>query len=297
MADEMNSALAAPPKKAALGFMLTNWDEVYRAATQLSKSGLVPEYLRGKPEDMLVILLQGSALGLDPVTSYQNIYVVKGRPFMASLLRQAIVRNSSECEYIRLVESTAKQATYETKRRGEAATRMTYTYAQAELSGITKQNPKYQTEPDVMLRRRCVSRLLDEVYPDILKGLGDRDEDPGALEYLQRADADAMARTAPPPTEVKKKPVPVKVETKPVEEAQYEEPLDETPPAPPEAPAQADDGAEHPAFVRLAEATTKSEIDEASKLGGAELPKGHPLRESFGKAVAERRRAIAQGGA
>lgn len=292
----VNPTSATHSRSNALGFVLSNWGEVRTAADELSKSGLIPDYLRGKPADVLVILLQGSALGLDPITALTNIYVVKGRPFMASLMRQAIVRNSVECEYIRIIESTAKQCTVETKRRGDPApVRQTYTYAMAELSGITNQNQKYRTEPDVMLKRRAMSRLLEDVYPDVLRGLGDRDEDPGALEVLQRADAAAMAKTAPPPSEVKKKPVPVSAEPAP-EEAHFEEPA----PAEPvltEPLATAGDGfvEEHPAFVRLAAASSKAEIDEASKLGGKELPKGHALRDAFAVAVSNRRRDVEQG--
>ena len=75
-----------------------------------------------------------------------------------------------------MVESTGKQATYETKRKGEPEpTRLTYTYEQAVAAkfvhGKEGKIKNQWLEPTALLRWRCAVALARIVYPDTVTGL------------------------------------------------------------------------------------------------------------------------------
>lgn len=152
-------------------------------ADQLAKSSLIPTALRGKPADVLVILMKGQELGLSPIQSLSEVSVIEGKPSSSAALKVALcVRRPDICEYFRMTESTATKATYETKRAGNEPVSLSWTIEQAKTAGLTgKQN--WQRHPDAMLRARCSSALATAVYPDLVQGLmtfDEADEIPGS---------------------------------------------------------------------------------------------------------------------
>ena len=86
-------ATAAPMHIApANPFEPQNLDQAMKLAETVSKSGLVPSALRGKPADILIAVQLGMELGLSPVQALQNIMVVNGRPSMWGDLVMALVK-------------------------------------------------------------------------------------------------------------------------------------------------------------------------------------------------------------
>lgn len=147
-----------------------------RLADRLARSGLIPEALRGKPGDVLIVLMTGHELGLAPMQALRGLHVVNGRPIMAADLAVALVKRSPACGHFSLLESTDARATYETQRRGEPGkTRLTWTIEQADAAGLLNRGPWKQT-PAAMLRARCALALARAVYPDLLMGIYDPDE-------------------------------------------------------------------------------------------------------------------------
>lgn len=168
--DQRTSAMQRM-ERSEKGFLLSNMDEAWKVAGMLAKSGLMPDALKGKPEDILVVLMTGAELGLSPMQSIREVYVVKGKGFVGALLRVALVKQSSQCIRWKLVESTEQVAVIETERRGEGVTRMQYALKDAERAGLLG-NDNYKKNPALMLRRRCATQLADEVYPDVVRGVG-----------------------------------------------------------------------------------------------------------------------------
>ena len=178
------AVITAQAPKAPLAFMPSSWDDAFRIAKYLSETGLTPDALRGKVYDLLYIIATGQEFGLNPIQSIREIVIVKGKPYLSALLRIGFVKTSPECEYFRLVESDNTKATFETKRRGEGITKLTYTIEDAKLAGLYGRKDKdgkllddnWNKSPGLMLRRRCGSQLADEVYPDKTRGSRDREE-------------------------------------------------------------------------------------------------------------------------
>lgn len=75
-----------------VGIPLNGLDEAYRLAQALALSGLLPAALRGKPSDVLAIVLYGQELRLAPMQSLQAIYVVRGKPQLSADLWTAMAR-------------------------------------------------------------------------------------------------------------------------------------------------------------------------------------------------------------
>ena len=119
----------------------------------------------------------GAELGLSPIQSLQNIYVIKGKAILSSHAILAIVmRRRDVCKYFRLVESTAERATYQTLRDGyPEPSSFTYTLDDARRANLLS-NPTWKNHPAAMLRARCGTSLARAVYPDLILGLYDEEE-------------------------------------------------------------------------------------------------------------------------
>lgn len=200
------------PQREPLSFMPKNLDEMWRISEMISKSVLAPPALQGKPYDVQLVLMTGWELGLTATQSLRDIDVVKGRTYMRALLKVALVKQSPVCEFFRLVESTEKKAVFETKRRGEGLTSFEFSYEDAVRAGVINRvgrdgqplsEDNWTKWLRLMLRRRCASQLADEVYPDVVRGISDKED----LEEQREREVNAapVARigltTAPPPPE------------------------------------------------------------------------------------------------
>ncbi len=173
-------------------------------ADRLAKASIVPEALRGKPADILIVLLSGHELGLSPMQALRSVAVVSGKPVLAADLVVALVQARTDvCEYFELIESTDRIATYETKRRNrKTPTRMSFTIEDAERAGLLKQ-PAWRAYPRPMLRHRCASELAREVFPDIVLGLYVQEELPDLVQSGSVIDVPVTVAPPPPPAPTK----------------------------------------------------------------------------------------------
>jgi hypothetical protein len=168
-----NQALAFLHDGAAL-------DHRYRLAKAFSMSGMVPPHFQGKPEACLVAMLYAEQLGEHPMLLFQEMSVINGRPNTSSrfaisranksgLLQGPITWKSKGTGDA--LEVTASAVMKET---GEVIT-ATVTMKEAAADGWTR-NPKYKSIPEQMLRWRAATRLINLYMPEVLFGLGVREE-------------------------------------------------------------------------------------------------------------------------
>jgi len=176
------------PRRDPLGLQIGSVDDAYRMAQALGRSGLVPSALRGKPDDILLILLWSNELGIGAAQGLAGIHVIDGKAGLSAEMIIALVHRHPSCVYFRLVESTEERATYETIREGSPEpTTLTWTIEDAQRAGLLgKQN--WKKYPAEMLRARAAKGLGKAEYPDVLLGVVTQDE----LE-------NDIAPTAPPP--------------------------------------------------------------------------------------------------
>lgn len=205
-AQTQQTEAAIEKQRTPLGFEPANVDDVWRMATMLAKADIIPDVLRGKPSDVLVTLLSGREMGLSAMQSLRMIYVVKGRPFIGAQLKIAMVKKSPECLYFRCVETTSQKATFETERKDEGKTSITFTIEDATRAGLagrvsrSGEPDNWSKYPATMLRWRAASQLADLVYPDIIGGIGTTDE----AEELEANERSREVRPPPAPPKAEK---------------------------------------------------------------------------------------------
>jgi hypothetical protein len=168
-------------------------EQAMSLATTLAKSSLLPEALRNKPADVLVVLITGHELGLSPMQAVRGLYVVNGKAVMSADMMVALVlQHRAVCEYFRLEQSSDQSATYITKRAGSEPVKLTWTMAQASAAGLSGKGT-WKAHPAAMLRARCASALARAVYPDLVLGVYNDDE---AQDFVP------AARPVAPPLQV-----------------------------------------------------------------------------------------------
>ena len=216
--------------------------EAWKLAQTFHASGLLPRGI-ASPEAAFTIIATGAELGLSPMASLRSIHIIEGKPVLSAALIAGIVQRRPDlCEGFVLVESSDTIATYETTRRGQAPVRMSFTIEQAQRARLTDKD-NWKKYPHAMLRARASAELARAVYPDVVGGLYDPDEIPGA----EVRTAEPRPVVQPPPQAQRR--------TLAASSA-------ETLPAPPESAevlsAPADAEAQH--IARLAELATAGEL-------------------------------------
>lgn len=143
--------------------------QAWGIAVSLYESRLFGDF--PNPQAILAIVMTGRAHGMDTVASLRGFHLIKGKPCPSAALLVGLVKRHQCCEWFRLVESTDRIATWETKRRDEPApTRMSYAIEEAQAAGLAG-NDQWKKRPKTMLRWRAAVELARAVYPDITAGL------------------------------------------------------------------------------------------------------------------------------
>jgi hypothetical protein len=168
-----NQALAFLHDGAAL-------DHLYRVSKAFSMSGMVPSHFLGKPEACMVALMYAQQLGEHPMVMFQEVSIINGRPNTSarfaisrankSGLLQGPITWKSKGQGDAL-EVTASAVLRET---GEVITAMV-SMREAIADGWTR-NSKYKSIPEQMLRWRAATRLINLYIPEVLFGLGVKEE-------------------------------------------------------------------------------------------------------------------------
>ncbi len=179
-----------------------NLDEQWRFATTLCKSNMFPSLKTN--EQAMTILLAGQTAGLTFMESVQFLYVVKGRLAWMGDGALAQIRRSGHCASLTFNLETLtddkgeyRSCTLKTHRKGEtSAVEFQYTQRDAARAQLWGKAGSWTSDPDSMLRWRCVSRAAKFVYSDCMMGMGilevERDRDyPNKADRNEHADEGA----------------------------------------------------------------------------------------------------------
>jgi hypothetical protein len=274
------------------GFELMNLGEAEQFAAKIARSGLMPADLRNKPEDVLVVLVTGHELGLRPMQAIRSVHVIQGKPVLSAELKVSLCLRSPECEYFRLVSSTDKSATYETKRRGHPEpVSMTFTMEQAHTAGLAGK-ATWKAHPAAMLRARCSSALASAVYQDLVGGMYTPDEAEEIREPAAPARAPATHYQVPAPAAARREEaVDAELVTEPAHDAMTGElPGDAGDPG---APPQLSEEEEIAGWRQMiAKADSPAALADIGASLGAQYPKGHKIRKAINDDYAARQKEL-----
>lgn len=181
-----------------------NMLEVRALANFLSRSKFIPQSFRGDLNTAVMLIVTCKQYGL-PITALSEVMEVNGKVGFWGRTKLGIVLKSGVCEYIIPTEQTDKKCTVETKRKGwPKPVSITYTLDQAEKAGLLARSDAWKKHPSDMLYWRAVSRIISQVYPDVIQGFATVEEE--EENTTQRAQVVAMPEEVemPKPKRVRK---------------------------------------------------------------------------------------------
>lgn len=168
------------------------YNDALKMAEGLSKSDLVPDNYKGKPESCLIAIDVARQIGArSPIFVMQNLYVVKGKPSWSGQYCDAIVRANFNKVKVDLSgegdERGCKVTAYDENDNFCEGTRVTIKMAKQE-GWFSKQGSKWQTIPDLMLQYRAFAFFARVHCPDKLLGIHDEFENLDITKIERKAD-------------------------------------------------------------------------------------------------------------
>jgi uncharacterized tellurite resistance protein B-like protein len=155
----------------------------FQIANSLSKTTMVPAQYqqsytgtRSQPHaplgevaayNLAAAILYGAELGMSAVQAAQNVFVVNGKPAVYARTMAAQVRRAGYV--IEEVEASDKKVVWKGLRDGAWAL-SEWTIERAQQAGYTT-NKLYQSNPQEMLRAKCISEVCRIKFQDVLLGM------------------------------------------------------------------------------------------------------------------------------
>ncbi|OHU48137.1 hypothetical protein [Mycobacteroides chelonae] len=166
-------AAGLPTVPEALGTLVSQvaaMRDAMELANGLCDSELVPALYRGKPGNGAVAILYGAELGLNPIQSLQQIFVVQGKPAIYARTAVALLKTAAGI-VVQTVETSDERVTVTATdpRTGQVET-STWDIARAEKAKYTG-NQKYTTDPQAMLYAKAAMEVCRKIAPDVLLGI------------------------------------------------------------------------------------------------------------------------------
>lgn len=163
-----------------------NMLEVRALANFLCRSKFIPQSFRGDLNTAVMLIVTCKQYGL-PITALSEVMEVNGKVGFWGRTKLGIVLKSPLCDYIIPTEQTDKKCTVETQRKGwPKPVSITYTLEQAEKAGLTARSDAWKKHPADMLYWRAVSRIISQVYPDVIQGFATvEDEEENTISIIE----------------------------------------------------------------------------------------------------------------
>ena len=102
----------------------TNWSKNLQVADQMIKTGFLPKQIRTAQQAVLV-METGRELGLPPMESLRNIFIVDNKTALASQLMLSLLYRSNKIEDIKIKEGE-KSCTVSMQRKGMSPYSVTF---------------------------------------------------------------------------------------------------------------------------------------------------------------------------
>lgn len=154
------------------------FNKLFKIGSVMSKTQLVPDNYRNKPEDCTIAIDIANRNGMSPLSVMQNLYVVKGKPTWSGQACIAMLRASKEYEHVKPVmvgeRNTDGWGCYFKaidKSDGEVAKGTLVTIQMAKDEGwYSKPGSKWPTMPEQMLQYRAAAFFARIYMPNALMG-------------------------------------------------------------------------------------------------------------------------------
>lgn len=154
-------------------------EQAWRMAGMINKSGLAPRDMQ-EPEKIVAAIFAGMEVGLPPMQAVQSIAVVNGRPTIWGDAALGLVMASGLCEDFEEHvegEGDAMVAVCTARRVGMSSPSVQrFSVEDAKAASLWGKTGPWKQYPKRMLAMRARAFALRNLFPDVLKGLGVREE-------------------------------------------------------------------------------------------------------------------------
>lgn len=151
-------AIIKQEKPQEISTELKDFANQWKIATQLSKSDLVPDHFKGKPENVIIGLQLANQIGIAPFTVLQNLSIVKGKASFSGSFCRILIEKTGLYKDIDLIyvgkKGTDDYGCYMQavrKSDGKIIKGTTVDIKMVKAEGWNR-NPKWDTMTDLMLR-------------------------------------------------------------------------------------------------------------------------------------------------
>ena len=175
-------------------------NSIAQLAVTLAAAGACPSAIRGKPNDVFLVLLSARDLGVSLTTAMREFHVIEGKVTLSPKVKLALVRQSGLGKIWPDAENGPEKATWHTERNDLPGHPIssTFSWADAQLAHLVDSRctpyehwrasgggrnsaeclckSNWKTYPARMLSWRAAGYLLDDVYPEVGTGLYAPDE-------------------------------------------------------------------------------------------------------------------------
>lgn len=159
-----------PGSVATLKEHVANMADAKMLADALCDTEMVPAAYRGKAGNGAAAILLGMELGLEPMQSLQQIFVVGGKPAIYARTAVALVKSRAGI-IVQTVDSSDESVTVSATdpRTGQVEV-STWDLGRAERAGYVG-NKKYTSDPQAMLYAKAAMEVCRKIAPDVLMGI------------------------------------------------------------------------------------------------------------------------------
>ena len=161
---------------------LTSFSQNWNMAVQLSKSDIIPDNYKNKPQNLVIAIGLANQMQLDPFTVMQNLAIIKGKTSWSGSFCKTLIERTGKYKNLELnyVGEKGKDSygCYLSAVRvsdGKVINGPTVTMAMAKAEKWTS-NSKWLTLTDLMLAYRCQSFFCRLYVPEAMNGIYTDDE-------------------------------------------------------------------------------------------------------------------------
>lgn len=168
--------------KQQISTSMKEFGDMWKIATQYSKSDLVPENYKGKPQNVIIALGMAQKTGFDVYTIMSNLNIVKGKASWSGSFCRTLIEATGLYKDLDLIEVGERDkdtwgyyAQAVRKTDGKIVKGATVTLAMAKAEGWTK-NTKWSTMPELMMQYRCLAFFARVYASSAINGLQTSEE-------------------------------------------------------------------------------------------------------------------------
>lgn len=153
-----------------------SFNDMFKMASYLAKSDMVPQAYQGKPMNCLIAMEQAQRMNASPLMVMQNLYIVKGKPSWSGQACSMIVNGCGLFENVKLnyvgkkgSDDWGAYVSATRKSDGEHIEGTTVDMAMVKAEGWIS-NTKWKSMPQQMLGYRAYSFFARLYCPNALSG-------------------------------------------------------------------------------------------------------------------------------